>query len=182
MIDYSIVYVDEVEDFYQKICRSKPFQSVKFNNEKNYQRLLRFALRKGENDLCAQLLVAEIMLLKKKLNKNEERRIFQIAVKLSKAKYTRGYNLLGRCYYEGIGTKKNINKVIGIYKKNGAKNDLLALYNLMSLDKKGFIDNIESATFKGYIPGTFNSYYLTNGLLKGEYKRAKKLFNRAAKK
>ena len=99
MIDYSIVYVDEVEDFYQKICRSKPFQSVKFNNEKNYQRLLRFALRKGENDL-------------------------------------------------------------------------LALYNLMSLDKKGFIDNIESATFKGYIPGTFNSYYLTNGLLKGVYKRA----------
>ncbi len=172
MIDYEKVYVDEVEEFYREICRSKAFQTIKFNDEKNYQPLLKFAVKKGEKDLCALLIVAEILMLKKDLNKNDEKRIYQIAVKLAKVKYTRGTNLLAMCYYRGVGTKKNFDKAVEIYKKNAFENDLLALHNLESLGKKGFIDYKQDYSVSSYDRlGTVRAYHRRKSLLKKNYKK-----------
>lgn len=179
MSKYKIVYVDEVEQFYQEICKGKAFKTVKFNDQKSFDELLRLALNKGEKDLNAQLIVAEIFLLKKE----EETRIYQIASELAKKKDPRGYNLLGKCFYYGIEVEKNNKTAIHQFKIAANLGDAFASYNLWYLSTQGVIgknDGIDYLFDAAILDEPFSQMALAEDFLaERNYERAIHWFNEA---
>ena len=185
MKKYKIVYVDEVEQFYQEICKGKAFKTVKFKNQKSFDELLTLALNKDEKDLNAQLIIAEIFLLKKELKKEEKTQIYQTALKLANNKDSRRYNLLGKCFYYGIGVEKNNQKAIEQFKTAANLNDAFGSYNLWYLstqgviDKKAGIDYLFAAAILGE---PFSQIALAKDFLaERNYERAVNWFNKALK-
>ncbi len=137
MNKYVIKYVKDNEEFYQEIRNGRHFSTVKLPKKEDYQRLLEDVVLQEKYNIHDLVIIGEILFLNKNMNEAHDKQIFKIALELTNAKDSRGYNLLSKCYYFGVGVPTDESLAIKYLELAASEEDAISLYNLWYLDNHG---------------------------------------------